>query len=161
MDKPTHRLGYDRSIIRVERCDGEAHSNPFIDNCGGCMGCGWGLIAWDTRDPARRKVKVELGRGVRIERFTDEELQPGAVDLARAWADPAARDLVPAQFALALVARVQQTTYEKAKTSVQDVAIAGECIGAVMRAGPRHQYDAPESIALRALRAAGAALGAM
>jgi hypothetical protein len=26
----------------TEPCDGEAHSNAFIDNCGSCMGISWG-----------------------------------------------------------------------------------------------------------------------
>ena len=28
-------------------CPGEAHTNPYIDHCGLCMGCTWGRV-WKT-----------------------------------------------------------------------------------------------------------------
>jgi hypothetical protein len=57
------RIGY-----HLVPCDGEAHRNAFIDNCGQCLGHVWGWVAIplacgtmkDARDAADRETEARL-----------------------------------------------------------------------------------------------------
>lgn len=50
--------------VRVRPCEGEAHSNPMIDNCGVCMP-DWGTVAYvEFPDGHKQRINVDLDRYV-------------------------------------------------------------------------------------------------
>lgn len=151
--KKPYRLSFARTTVRVDRAAPE---------------WGGGPIGHDLYDPEGRAIKVELGAGVAVERFTRDELMPYAKRAAELVGNgPELKKL-----ACALMALVDAPAREGANVNPEveahyidrmgDVprALLGGCIlRCTLEAGPLTRGESPESVGLRAVRAVLAAFG--
>jgi hypothetical protein len=141
----TYRLSFERSVIRVDRPRKEWAECEAIGH--------------DLHDPEGRTVRIELGPGVRLERFTRDELRPLAEELAAAWKN--SKPIRPVMAKIYGLAFNVDPSLVSNRLDEGPAFVTMHCVvRCTLEGGPMPKHESPESTSGRAIRAALAAVGA-